>query len=140
MKTLSLQESRAIRSASKLIEELEDEIQNGDSPVGLPDEDGTGELPPPSGENMPVEPPVSDSAVGASTEDNVALSLLREIRDLLAELSDQKGGSPGEEDMPDLPPEGEGEEGEGNEEGTSEEEGEQFRPGKRPMSVPSGVE
>ena len=138
MKNLNLQESKALQAAIRLIEELEDQIKNGDSPVGLADD--AGEFPPASGQDMPVEPPVSDSALGASTEDNVALSLLREIRDLLAEISNEKAGKPGEdEELPELPPEGEeGEEGLGDE--NEEDDTEEFRPGKRPMPVSSGAE
>jgi len=136
MKTLNLQESKVVLNAIKLVEELEDEIERGESPVGVTDD--AGEFPPPTGGDMPVEPPVSDSALGASTEDNVALSLLREIRDLLAEISNEEAGGPSEGEIPDLPPEGsEGGTPEGVED---EEEGEQFKPGKRPMPVPSGAE
>ena len=138
MKTLNLQEAKVIQNARKLVEELEDEIESGESPMG--DEMGgdMGELPPPTGGDMPIEPPVSDDAIGASTEDNVALGLLREIRDLLAELAAEEAGEGGE--LPDLPPEG-GEEGpHDGEEGADEEEGEEFKPGKRPMPVTAGME
>lgn len=137
MKTFNLQESKVVLNAHKLIEELEDEIETGESPVGL--DGGAGDFPPPEGGDMPIEPPVSDSAVGASTEDNVALSLLREIRDLLAELANEEAGEGGE--APELPPEGdEVEGGPGDDKGASEEEGEQFKPGKRPMPVSTGAE
>lgn len=58
----------------------------------------------------PSEPPVSDEAVGADTEGNVALQLLSDIRDLLNELvHGGEEGAPGEEGgEPPLPP---GEEG-----------------------------
>ncbi len=138
MKTLNLQESKVVLNALTLVEELEDEIESGESPVGVTDD--AGEFPPPTGGEMPIEPPVSDSAVGASTEDNVALSLLREIRDLLAEISNEEAGEPGEGEMPDLPPEGSEGEMPGDGEDSGEEEGEQFKPGKRPMPVPSGAE
>ena len=131
MKTLNLQESRTIQNAIKLIEELEDEIESGESPMG--DES---EFPPPTGQDMPIEPPVSDTAVGASTEDNVALGLLREIRDLLAELASDEGDEAGE--APELPPE-EGGETPGSDEAAGEEKDE-FKPGKRPMPVPTEAE
>lgn len=135
MKTLNLQESKVVTGAIKLVEDMEEEIVSGESPMGEP----MGDMPPPNGEDMPMEAPVSDSAIGASTEDNAALSLLREIRDLLSELVAEDGPEGGE--VPDLPKEGEGEEGphDGNE-GTSEEPDEEFQPGKRPMPVTSGVE
>ena len=69
----------------------------------------------------------------------VALSLLREIRDLLAEISNEEAGEHGEGELPELPPEGSEDHPEGDE-GDGEEEGDQFKPGKRPMPVPSGVE
>lgn len=88
--------------AQKLVEELEqDELEGGDpSGPGAPT-DLAVDVPPPS------EPPVSDDALGADTEGNVALQLLADIRNLLAQLV---GEEPGAED---LPPEG----GPGDEEG-----------------------
>lgn len=128
MKTLlTLQETKRLEDARKLVVEM------GDDLGGL---DDVGEMPPPSGTDMPLEPPMSDSAVGASTQDNVALGLLREIRDLLADLAAAEAGEGGE--APEIPEE-ELEPGEG----ASEEElggDEEFRPGKRPMPVPTGAE
>jgi hypothetical protein len=129
MKTLTLQEAQVVGKARKLVEEMAEELGGIDDMGG-----GIGDMPPASGADMPAEPPVSDSAIGASTEDNVALGLLREIRDLLAEIAaddamEEGGGAP------ELPPEEE----EGalpGEEGTGEDE---FKPGKRPMPVPSGA-
>jgi hypothetical protein len=135
MKTLSLQENkRTIQEARRLINEI--------AGAGLPDDDeglpdDTGAMPPPSGEDMPMEPPISDSAIGASTQDNVALGLLGEIRDLLAELVGQEGA---EADVPPMPDEDLDAEGLGDEEGPDREDDEDFQPGKRPMPVPSGVE
>lgn len=140
MKTLNLQESKVIRDALKTVEGLEDEIAHGDSPMG--DEAGLDTMPPPEGMDMPIEPAVSDSALGASTEDNVALGLMREIRDLLAQIAGDEEAEGGE--APGLPIEGEDEGDEegphDGEEGATEEEGEQFRPGKRPMPISSGAE
>ncbi len=68
----------------------------------------------------------------------MALSLLREIRDLLADIKGEEAG-----EVPDLPGEEEGEEGtepEPGSEGDEELEGsDEFKPGKRPMPVPSGA-
>ncbi len=128
MKTLlTLQETKRLEDARKLVVEM------GDDLGGLGD---VGEMPPPSGTDMPLEPPMSDSAVGASTQDNVALGLLREIRDLLADLAASEAAEGGE--APEIP-EDELEPGEG----AGEEElggDEEFRPGKRPMPVPTGAE
>jgi hypothetical protein len=131
MKTWNLQEAKVINDARKLVEELEDDIEGiGGGPE--PDD-----MPPASGETMPMEPPVSDSAVGASTEDNVALGLLREIRDLLADLVSEEGAEEGE--VPEMPEEPGMEPGaEGGEDEPGDEE--DFRPGKRPMPVPTGAE
>ena len=129
MKTLlTLQEKKVVENARRLVIEMGDELG------GL---DDVGEMPPPSGASMPMEPPVSDSAVGASTEDNVALGLLREIRDLLADLAAHEAAEEGGE-APELPGE-ELEPGEGSEEEELAGD-EEFRPGKRPMPVPSGAE
>ena len=146
MKTLNLQETRVVQNAIKLVEELGEEIESGESPVGdiggMGGMDDMGEMPPPGGGDMPIEPPVSDSGIRASTEDNVALGLLREIRDLMAQMVSEEGAEGGE--MPDLPPDDEGEgEGDGEHagnEGASEDEGEEFKPGKRPMPVTSRTE
>ena len=130
MKTLTLQEAKVAQTALRLVEEMGDEM-SALSP------EGEGEMPP-AGPDMPIEPPVSDSAVGASTQDNVALGLLREIRDLIAQLAADEAAEGGE--APEIPEEegplkpGEG--GEGDEFG----EDEDFRPGKRPMPVTTGAE
>jgi hypothetical protein len=133
MKTLTLQEAKVVENALKLINELADDMEHGPEEMGP---EGIDDMPPSSGEEMPMEAPVSDTAVGASTEDNVALSLLREIRDLLADI---KGDEEGE--VPDLP--GEEEEGVEPEPGSEEDEelegSDEFKPGKRPMPVPSGA-
>jgi hypothetical protein len=134
MKTLTLQEAKPAKDALRLLEELGDEYE--DSP--LSDRGGEDGFPPAEGSEMPMEPPVSDSAIGASTEDNVALGLLREIRDLLATLVGEEGGEEGE--PPELPEEGEEvEPGEGEEEKERLGSAEEFKPGKRPMPVPNGA-
>lgn len=140
MKTLTLQETKVIANARRLVIEMADELEAGPgAEAGMGDMGGMedmGEMPPPSGETMPPEPPMSDSAVGASTSDNVALSLLREIRDLLADMAAEENAEEGA--VPPVPEEGEGE---GDEtEGEAALDGEdEFKPGKRPMPVPSGV-
>jgi hypothetical protein len=135
MKTLTLQEAQVVENAFKLINELADDMERGPEEMGP---EGMDDMPPPSGEEMPMEPPVSDTAVGASTGDNVALSLLREIRDLLADIKGEEQG-----EVPGLPGEEEGEgetEPEPGSEGEEELEGsEEFKPGKRPMPVASGA-
>ena len=75
-----------INDAIKLVEELEaDELQHAqttpDAPMGAP-EDSLG------GDTLePSEPPVSDSAVGADTEGETALSLLRDMRNSLTQIA-----------------------------------------------------
>ena len=136
MKTLlTLQEIKVVKNAYKLVVEMGDEL--GDELGGLDSAGDVGDMPSPSGADMPMEPPVSDSAVGASTQDNVAVGLLREIRDLLADLVADEAAEGGE--APEIPEEGELEPGEGGEEDKLAGE-EEFRPGKRPMPVPSGAE
>jgi hypothetical protein len=149
MKTLNLHEQKVITNARKLVEEMEDDFEK--SPLGDESEGGLGDglngdglddigdMPPPSGADLPSEPPVSDTAVGANTADNIALTTLREIRDLLAQLVADEGGE-GDE-MLDLPPDDGSEEGpHDDEEGETSEEGEEFTPGKRPMPVSTGAE
>ena len=134
MKTLTLQESGAIEKARQLINEMEDAAGDMPMPSDVPSQ-----LPPPSGTDMPLEPPMSDSAAGANTEDNVALGLLREIRDLLSTLVGDEAAEGGE--APEIPeePEGELEPGEpSGEEGMGAGD-EDFRPGSRPMPVPTGA-
>lgn len=131
MKTaLTLQEAKPAKDAMRLLEGIEDEF--GD----MPPTEGEGDMPSPEGMDMPVEPPVSDSAVGASTEDNTALALLREIRDLIAALVGDEAEEGGE--APPIPEEDELEPGEGADEGGLGGE-EDFKPGKRPMPVPTGA-
>lgn len=130
MNTWNLHEAKTLKNTRKLVEEIEDNL--GD----LGDEEGL-ELPPPSGASMPEEPPVSDTAVGASTSDNVALGLLREIRDLLADLAAEEDVEHG---VPEIPGEGEELEAEGEEDFGNPEEEDDYKPGKRPLPVPSGAE
>ncbi len=129
-----------LKTARAIIVEMEDDlkgIEGDDSELdGL---DGVDEMPPPGGADMPMEPEVSDSAVGASTEDNVALGLLREIRDLLQQMV----GEEGVEDLetPDMP-EDEGEEGTEEDnlgEPPAGEEDEDVRPGGGARPIETGV-
>lgn len=145
MKTLNLQEAQGLRKASNIVTEMIDDLEGEDEfPGGAPEPggfegpgNGMDEMPPATGGDMPMEPPVSDSAIGASTEDNVALGLLREIRDILAQLAAEESGEQGE--APELPGEGIEPESDGGE-GAEEEESEDFQPGKRPMPVTAGAE
>ena len=117
----------SLLEAQKLVQELEDEqialgsIDGG----GAADDMGAGAEP-----LEPSEPPISDTAIGADTEGETALGLLRQMRDLLAELV--TGLAPeqaGEEGIP-----GEGIPGEGGEmppggpEGAEGAEGEEGMP------------
>jgi len=94
-----------IQEAIKLVEEMLDDEQGapptpefGASPEAMPDE----ELP-------PMEPPISDSALGADTEGDSALGILNQMRDLLQQLVTALAPPP--EEAPEAPTgEGEGEE------------------------------
>jgi hypothetical protein len=78
-----------LKDAVKLTEEMfDDEL---DALHGEPDGDEFGA--PPAGGlgdmgtlDEPMEPPVSDSAIGADTEGETALGLLRQMKDLLTQL------------------------------------------------------
>jgi hypothetical protein len=110
MKAQLLVDVRQINEARKLIEQIEDDLEDM-PPEGGGDLEGGGDdmavdMPPPS------EPPIGDEAVGADTEGNVALQLLGDIKELLTQLVAVEGGEvPGEEgELPDegeLPEEGE---------------------------------
>lgn len=113
-----------INEALKLVEEMEaDEMQHLDSDPGadglsLGGADGAapGELPDPS------EPPVSDSAIGADTEGDSALGLLRSMKTSLEQIAAAVApveelppggpagaiGGPGDAGGGELPPGGEG--------------------------------
>ena len=82
---------------SQYIEELEnDELNAGPSSGAdaLPPGD---ELPPGhEGDLPPSEPPVDDAAIGADTEGNVVLALLKSIKDLLAKLVGEEAGVEGD--------------------------------------------
>jgi hypothetical protein len=107
----------ALTEAQRIISELEqDELaslraagqEDQGAPESLPpagdmgggdnfDAQGGGDLPP--GDDMgadlpPSEPPVSDSAVGADSEGQVALQLLGEIRDFLGQLASALAPAP----------------------------------------------
>jgi hypothetical protein len=67
-----------LKEAQKLVEEMEADAMSAPeeltaSPAAEPLE--------------PMEPPVSDSAIGADTEEDTALGLLRQMRDFLAQLA-----------------------------------------------------
>jgi len=131
-----------INEALKLVEEMEaDELDRLGSEAppadfGGPDMDIGGETLEPS------EPPVSDSAIGADTEGETALSLLRDMKTSLqqiaaavapveemppgaeGEMGMEGGGGGGEIPMPDEPPADLEAEGEAEEEAGEELEGE----------------
>lgn len=97
-----------IQEAIRLVEEMKvDELDHLGSEA--PPADTGGDL---GGETLePSEPPVSDSAVGADTEGETALSLLRSIKLSLEQIA--AAVAPVEEMPPEgedgMPPEGEGE-------------------------------
>ena len=76
-----------LNEAIKLVHEMEDDLLNG----GAADAAGTG---PETGAGAfdmaeplePSEPPVSDMAIGADTEGDTALGLLRQMKDLLTQI------------------------------------------------------
>ena len=82
----------SLTEAEQFVDELANDTPNLDA-------DGPVDALPPS------EEPVSDAAVGADTEGNVALQLLSDIRDLLQQLVG------GDESASELPPEEDAEEG-----------------------------
>lgn len=81
--------------ALKLVEELEDDVPADGAPVDeAPPGDTDGADLPPS------EPPVEDSAMDIDTEGNVALQLLADIKNLLAQLvGGEEGETPDEEEQ-----------------------------------------
>ena len=109
MKPQPLVNVREINEARKLIEQIEDDLEDmpPEAEGGGGDLEGGGmdDMPPPS------EPSIDDEAVGADTEGNVALSLLADIKDLLTQLVAAEGGElpgeEGEEGFEELPEEGE---------------------------------
>lgn len=104
--------STNLKQAIELVEEMEaDELASAPEPETL----------------EPSEPPVSDSAVGADTEGDTALSLLRQMRDFLAQLATALAPEETPEDVEAEEEEEEGllpEEGEGEGEGAEGEEDE----------------
>lgn len=95
-----------LTEAIKLIEEIEDDFMPkgpGADVMGAPEDSMGGD---PLGSEMPSEPPIEDSALGADTEGETALGLLTQIKNLLQQLV---SGSPDAEAAPELPP-AEGEE------------------------------
>lgn len=109
----------SLLEAKQIVQELEDDqiAMNAapDAMGGVDSEMGVDPL-------EPSEPPISDTAIGADTEGETALGLLRQMRDLLAQLvsveapempGSEEGGAPpmggegeleGESAMPPLPP------------------------------------
>lgn len=88
-----------LSEALVLVEELEqdglqspDTMSGGDAMGG--GDDMAADMPPPS------EPPVSDEAVGADTQGDVAIQLLSDIRDLLGKLAgEDPTGAEGESEL-----------------------------------------
>lgn len=135
----------ALTEAQHIIQELEQDELASLRAAGQDDDQGSPESLPPSGDMgggedfnaggdtelppgdsmggdmPPSEPPMSDSAVGADSEGQVALQLLGEIRDFLGQLASALAPAPepGEGEMGEgggaVPIEGAGEEGEGEE-------------------------
>lgn len=137
-----------LNEAIKLVEEVEQDEILAPSEIAGEMATDTVDAPPPS------EPPVSDDAIGADTEGNVVLTLLGQIKDLLARLVGAEEGEgegefgpsgempPGAEDGMEFPPE-EGEDipvdalPEPDEEEDEEEDDEDGMP---PRPAPEGVE
>jgi len=127
--------STTLNEAIKLVEEMEaDELTAAPAATGLDD--------PVDSAMEPSEPPVSDSAVGADTEEDTALGLLRQMRDFLAQLATALApeetpeapegdgdGAPGA--MGAMPPEPPADEAEEDE----EEEDEDELPERRPVEA-----
>lgn len=91
-----------LNEALKLVREMEDDIVSG-APTGLDmgaemgaDQFGAEEPMEPS------EPPVSDSAIGADTEGETALGLLRQMTDLLQQITTAVAPPPEEGEMGEL--------------------------------------
>ncbi len=97
-KRIRLTESRGLVKSLALIEEMERDALDG------PEAAAASVMPPT--EPPPGEPPVSDSAVGANTEGNMALQLLTDIKDLLTQLLSAEEGEEAGEGEPELPEEG----------------------------------
>lgn len=141
-----------LKQAIKLVQEMEDDILGGDTAAPeMPGDMGAPEAEPVE----PMEPPISDTAIGADTEGDTALGLLTQMKELLTQIATavapSEGGLPGEEgDMPpgaegmgDMPPEpledeefsSEESSEEGDADDDDEDEGESFEkatPNRRP--------
>jgi hypothetical protein len=133
-----------LQEARKLVREMEDDALSFAGPAeapGAPPMDGADAVEPLD----PMEPPISDTAIGADTEGDTALGLLRQMTDLLTQLvtalAPEAGmggeGMPGEGmpgEMGEMPPGAEGlpgdiEGAEGGAEGGGE------MPGEPPIDV-----
>jgi hypothetical protein len=89
-----------LTNALKLVQEMEDDMLDGGSEFDM------GAPAPETGPSMdmgmdPSEPPVSDSAIGADSEGDTALGLLRQMKDLLTQIAGGMAppeGEPGHEE------------------------------------------
>lgn len=100
-----------LNDAIKLVEEMEaDELALQQGGMGGGDEfggGGAGGLDDMGSLDQPMEPPMSDGAIGADTEGETALGLLRQMKDLLTQIviavapeaMPGEEGAPGEEGM-----------------------------------------
>lgn len=119
------QRMNSLNEAQKIVEELEhDELEH----EGAPEEMAADALP-------PSETPIDDEAVGADTEGNVVLTLLSDIRDLLARLVGEEAEEHEGEEGLEGEAEAEGEAVDAIPETPEEEEEEMSAPGARPSSM-----
>jgi len=102
-----------LKEAIKLVQEMEDDILGGaGASPEMPGDMGAPEAEP----IEPMEPPISDTAIGADTEGETALGLLGQMKELLQQIAmavaPPEEGMPGEEG--EMPPGAEGAEGMGD--------------------------
>ena len=77
-----------LRDTIKLVEEMEnDELALHQEPDGDEFDAPSGGLDDMGTLDQPMEPPVSDTAIGADTEGETALGLLRQMKDLLTQIA-----------------------------------------------------
>lgn len=136
-----------LTEAIQLVKEMEDDelearasaaeddtLSDPDIGGSVEDDDFDLSSPPPTN---PTEPPISDAAVGADTEGETALSLLRQMRDSLTQIvtaiapASAEGVEPGTEG--ELPGEGEGEAEEAETADEEAAEGEDSMPNTQPL-------
>lgn len=100
-----------LTEAIRLIEEIEDDFAAGGAAPDSLDTAGsdTTGMPDDIGSEMPSEPPIEDSAIGADTEGETALGLLKSIKNSLQQIAAELAPDAAAEMAPELPPE-EGEE------------------------------